>query len=110
MLIQEQFRAHRSLDHGNPNLDNIRRDFNRFGFSLDLQATDPANAARLHHLKEMNLWRNIAAHQSVVPPGGLPSLSELRAWVGPCDGLATSLDGIIYNQLRRILRRSSWPP
>ncbi len=27
VLIQDQFTAHRSLDHGNPNLQNLRKDF-----------------------------------------------------------------------------------
>src|SRR2546422_6654415 len=44
MLLQSQFTAHRKLDHGNPNVQNLREDFERFHFSLDLVATDPANA------------------------------------------------------------------
>src|SRR5258708_2417048 len=39
-LIQAQFRAHRRLDHGNPTLQNLREDFERFGFGLDLAAAD----------------------------------------------------------------------
>ena len=62
VLIQAQFTAHRSLDHGNPNLQNLRKDFERFGFTLNLADADPGNPARLHHLTELNRWRNIAAH------------------------------------------------
>ncbi len=109
-LIQRQFSAHRVLDHGNPNLENIKRDFDRFGFSLDLAASDPANHARLADLKELNKWRNIAAHHGTVPPGGPPTLAEVRGWRGSCDGLGTSLDGIMYNRLRSILRRRPWTP
>ena len=36
VLVQSQFTAHRALDHGNPNLNNIRLDFERFGFILDI--------------------------------------------------------------------------
>src|SRR4051794_31292271 len=53
-LILVQFTAHRKLDHGNPNLQNLRDDFGRFGFPLDLAA---ANPARLTHLGVLNRWR-----------------------------------------------------
>src|SRR3954449_1893724 len=42
VLVQEQFTAHRSLDRGNPNIENIKKDFNRFGFSLDMAGHDAA--------------------------------------------------------------------
>src|SRR5438128_7828457 len=41
VLIQAQFIAHRALDRGNPNLQNLRVDFERFGFTLDLASADP---------------------------------------------------------------------
>ena len=99
VLVQAQFTAQRALDHGNPTSANLKRDFERFGFTLDLAAADPANPTRLQDLAELNRWRNIAAHHGIVPPGGLPSLADLRKWRASCDGLATSLDGIVYNQL-----------
>ena len=75
LLVQEQFTAHRKLDHGNPTHDHLKEDFKRFGFKLDL-ATDPANAPRLVNLSGLNKWRNVAAHQETtcvkfcgVPPG-----------------------------------------
>ena len=108
VLIQRQFIDHLALDHGNPNLENLRRDFQRFGLKLDL-AADPANHLRLRHLSDLNQWRNVAAHQGIVPPGGL-SIADVQAWRNSCDGLAASLDGIMYNQLRRILRRKPWAP
>jgi hypothetical protein len=110
VLIQAQFTASRALDHGNPNLHNIRKDFNRLGFTLNLAAADPANPLRLQHLSGLNEGRNIAAHQGTVPPGGLPTLLELRTWRNSCNGLAVSLDGIMYNQLRTMLRRQPWVP
>lgn len=110
VLFQQQFTANRSLDHGNPNIDNIKKDFNRFGFSLEMAGADPANHARLAHLKDLNKWRNIAAHHGDVPPGGLPSLATIQSWRNSCDGLAASPDVIMYNRLRRILRRQPWIP
>lgn len=109
LLIQRQFITQHALDHGNPNLQNLRRDFGRFGFQLDL-AADPTNTIPLQHLAELNEWRNIAAHHGVVPVSGLPSLGLLRNWLQSCDGLATSLDQIMYNQLRQLLRRQPWTP
>ena len=110
ILIQAQFTAHRALDHGNPNLQNLRKDFERFGFTLNLADADPGNPARLQHLAELNKWRNIAAHHGTVPPAGLPSLTDLHDWRNSCNGLAASLDGVMYNELRRILRRCAWVP
>jgi hypothetical protein len=110
-LIQEQFTTHRALDHGNPNVQNIRADFERFGFILDLGAADPANPPRLTHLGELNRWRNVAAHRGTIPPDlPLLSLPLVRAWRFSCDGLATSLDAIMYNEMRKILRRAPWAP
>jgi hypothetical protein len=109
VLIQAQFTAHLKLDHGNPNLENLRNDFERFGFPLDLGAAAPANPARLHQLAALNRWRNVAAHHGTVPAGALPlSLPSLQSWRASCDGPATSLGDVMYNQLRRILRRAPW--
>ena len=110
LLILAQFSAYRALNHGNPNTDNIAKDFDRFGFDLRSEInTEPANAPRLQHLAALNQWRNVAAHQgTTLPAGGPLTLPTLQAWRGSCDGLATSLDGIMYNQLRKILRRKPW--
>jgi len=110
VLVQQQFTANRSLDKGNPNIDNIKNDFNRFGFSLNMASTDPENHARLVHLKALNQWRNIAAHHGVVPAEGLPSLPTIQDWRHSCNGLATCLDEIMYTRLRHILRRQPWIP
>lgn len=110
ILIQSQFTAHRALDHGNPNLQNLRKDFERFGFVLSLADADPGNRSRLQHLAELNKWRNIAAHHGPVPPAGLPSQTDLRDWRNSCNGLAASLDRIMAHELRRILRRAPWAP
>lgn len=110
MIVQHQFTMNCSLGYGNPNLDNIKKDFNRFGFELDMVAADPANHVRLAHLKELNRWRNIAAHHGNVPPSGLPALTTVQDWLASCNGLACSLDSIMYNQLHVILRHGPWVP
>lgn len=110
LLILAQFSAHRALNHGNPNADNIAKDFDRFGFDLRAEINaDPANTLRRQHLALLNQWRNVAAHQGTpLPIGGPLILARLHEWQRSCDGLATSLDGIMYNQLRRMLRRKPW--
>ena len=109
VLFQAQFTAHRKLDHGNPNLDNLKADFKRFGFSLDLAGANPANPARLAQLAKLNEWRNIAAHQGTPTANAGPlNLPLVTAWQTSCDGLAVSLDEIAYHHLRRILRRRPW--
>ncbi len=109
-IVQTQFATNCALDHGNPNLQNVKKDFERFDFTLNLDAADPSNPMRLRHLAELNKWRNIATHHGDVPPPGLPTLADLRVWKDSCHGLAASLDGIIYNRLRKILRRAPWIP
>src|SRR5262249_24807039 len=98
------------LDHGNPNVENLRIDFSRFGFPLDLYTANPANPSRLIHLGQLNKWRNAAAHYGIPPPGAPLDVPPLQSWRNSCDGLATSLDGIMYTELRRILRRRPWAP
>jgi hypothetical protein len=92
ILIREHFTANRQLDRGNPSLQNLKKDFERFDFTLDL-TVDPANARRLMDLSALIEWRNVAAHQGTTVPAGIPlDLPSLRAWRASCDGLATSLD------------------
>lgn len=108
VLIQNQFTTHRKLDHGNPTHDHLKEDFKRFGLALDLRV-DPVNRPRLDDLSVLNKWRNVAAHQGTTVRTGIPlDLPSLRTWRTSCDGLVSSLDDILYNQLRKILRRNPW--
>jgi hypothetical protein len=110
--VQEQFAAELKLDSNNPTVQTIRKDLQRFGFSLDLVAADPANALRITHLGHLNFWRNTAAHQKTVPaPSGIPpllTLADIRNWKASCDGLARSLDAIMYKQMHVILGAAPW--
>jgi hypothetical protein len=110
ILFQAQFSARRELDRGNPHFGNIVKDFNRFGFAMKaaLDAT-PGIAAYKLDLHNLNEWRNAAAHQNTaLPPGGPLTLPMIQAWRASCDGLATTLDGIMYNQLQARLLRAPW--
>jgi hypothetical protein len=110
--LQAQFAAQLRLDTGNPTAENIRRDFERFGFQLDLPNADPANALRLTDLAHLNYWRNAVAHQkaALLPPGvpAVLNLADIQAWRRSCDGLATCLDGIMQCELARILGAAPW--
>ena len=106
-LIQEQFTAHRKLDRGNPTHDHLKADFKRFGLVLDLSA-DPATRPCLAHLSALNKWRNAAAHQGIAPAGIPLDLPALHVWRSSCDRLAFSLNHIVYDHPRAILRRAPW--
>ena len=110
LLVETQFSEKLKLDHGNPNIENLAEDFGRFGFDLIRTANlDPAFAVQRRHLVELNRWRNTVAHFAP-SPRGLPGLSLASTidWRNSCNGLATSLTAIMYNHLRRLLRRNPW--
>ena len=116
LTSEEQFKGNLRLNSGlnvaNPTVENIRKDFERFGFLFDLANADPANPARITHLGHMNFWRNHAAHQKATPPPlGVPPiliLADIQVWRASCDGLATSLDDIMRKELHRILHVAPW--
>ncbi len=109
---QAQFSAELRLEKGNPNHDNIKRDFNRFGFLLDLRIAHAMGAQRVTDLGHLNEWRNKAAHQGTQQlGGGVPAaltLPIVQGWRGSCDGLATSLDDIMRTELLRIMGVAPW--
>jgi hypothetical protein len=110
--IQAQFAAELALNTGNPTNENIRKDFERFGFLLNLGGAAPGNPQRITHLGHLNYWRNHVAHQKATPPpAGVPAvltLADIQAWRASCDGLATSLDNILRGELTRILGAAPW--
>lgn len=109
---QAQFLTELRLNSGNPTVENIRKDFERFAITLDLPADDPLNVTRVTHLGHLNHWRNTTAHQkaATAPPGIPPVLllSDVRNWKRSCDGLATSLDHIMEGELGRMLGTPPW--
>jgi hypothetical protein len=110
--IQAQFASGLALNTGNPTYENIRKDFERFGFLLDLDGAAVGNPQRVTHLGHLNFWRNHVAHQRATPPPtGVPAvlaLADVQAWRGSCDGLALSLDDIMRQELGRILGAAPW--
>lgn len=109
-LTKSQFMAQIALGTGNPNLQALIRDFERFGMSLRSELdTNPANVVRLNHLALMNQWRNFVVHHGVVAPPGPPlDLPMAQTWQHSCDGLATELDRIVYDYLRATLGAPPW--
>lgn len=107
--VQAQFSAELKINTNNPTVETIRKDFERFAFTLDFD-TDPANAPRLTDLGHLNKWRNAVAHQKVSTPAGIPALTlaGVQGWKVSCDGLAIWLDGTMYNELQRILGAAPW--
>jgi hypothetical protein len=107
--IQAQFTCEMQLDLKNPIKENIRKDFERFAFTLNF-AADPANALRETHLGQLNKWRNAVAHQKVSAPTGVPplTLAAVQVWRTSCDGLAVWLDSIMHHELSRILGAAPW--
>ena len=109
---QAQFFAQLALEKGNPSHDDIKRDFSRFGFLLNLPAAHPAGTQQLTDLGHLNDWRNKAAHQGTQPlGGGVPAaltLPIVQGWRASCDGLATSLDGIMRVEMLRIMGVAPW--
>jgi len=109
---QAQFSARLALEKGNPNHNTIKKDFNRFGFLLNLQAANPAGPQQVTDLGHLNSWRNKAAHQGTRPlGGGVPAtltLPIVQGWRGSCDVLATSLDDILHAELLRIMGVAPW--
>jgi hypothetical protein len=110
--IQAQFAAGLALYTGNPTIENIRKDFKRFGFLLNLAGATPGNPLRVTHLGHLNYWRNHVAHQKATPPPtGVPAvltLADVQAWRASCDGLAASLADIMWQELTRILGAAPW--
>jgi len=109
---QAQFSAQLALEKGNPTYDNIKKDFNRFGLLLNLHAAHPAGTQQVTDLGHLNAWRNRAAHQGTKPLGiGVPpalTLPIVQGWRASCEGLATSLDGIMRVELLRITGTAPW--
>jgi hypothetical protein len=110
--IQAQFATELKLNTANPTIANIRKDFERFGFLLDLGAAVPGNPQRVTDLGHLNYWRNASAHQKATPPpAGVPAvltLAVIQTWRASCDGLATSLDAIMRQELLNFLGVAPW--
>ena len=91
------------MESGNPNYANLKRDFNRFGFSLDLHV---ASAPQVTDLGHLIVWRNKAAHQGARPlPSGVPvalTVPVIQGWKASCDRLAAALDAIMQTELLRV--------
>ena len=116
LLAQKQFSASLALDRGNPSHDNIVKDFNRLGLDLSFTAahvTDHVvNEPRITSLGHLQAWRNRAVHQGTGSLGGgipaLLTLAIIRDWREACNGLAASLDDIMYQHLTGVFGAPPW--
>ena len=116
LLVQRQFVSSLALEKGNPSNENLVKDFSRFGFPLNFTAAyvadHLANGPRVTDVGHLQAWRNRAVHQGTSPlGGGVPAvlaLPILRNWRDSCNGLAVSLDDIMYNHLQGILGAPPW--
>jgi len=101
-----------AMEKANPSYENLKRDFNRFGFQLNLLTASPDGPRSVTDLGHLNDWRNRAAHQANHPfVGGVPqrlTLTILNEWQKTCERLASVLDGIMYNELTAILTAPPW--
>lgn len=97
---------------GNPKYETICHDFDRFGVAIrDELKADPANALRITHLGQLNTWRNYCAHRKQIPPvgaGGPLTIRQIHTWQDSCNGLVTSIDGIMYNELTKLTGSRPW--
>lgn len=118
-MFQELGERGRELSGGNAKYSSIKADFERFDFDLTHALTaDPAtppavltaNQGHITLIDHLNAWRNYAAHHNTRPPpvGGPFTLPTVRAWKNSCDGLATELDRVMYNQLATLTGAAPW--
>ena len=112
VLVQGVLVAERRLDGGNASFEALTADFDRFAFDSGaaLAAAHPDGPQRITRLGHLNKWRNYAAHQKKTAPqtAGTLDLPSIRQWRDACDGLAASLDGVLYNQLVTLTGVAPW--
>jgi hypothetical protein len=119
--LQQALRAacttSRRLDRGNADPDGLRKDFGLFGMKLwpDLTVSYPSKSAEWQRkLELLNAVRNGLAHDDgnrlvkVRAVGWPPTLASVRRWRAALDGLATGMDHVTREHLRRLLNVTPW--
>jgi hypothetical protein len=113
-LLREQFIWERRMDRGNPTVDNIRSDFNRFGLQFwdEIRAEHAGNQRREAILRELNEWRNAIARQDFTRPGlsGRTTLHlhEVKSWRRAVHRLAQAFDKVMGARLEALLGAPPW--
>jgi hypothetical protein len=119
LMFQRLCEEGRELSKANAKYSSIKADFERFDFSLtDALTADPllalavraTNAELITRINHLNSWRNYAAHHNALPPnvGGPFTLLMVQLWKNSCNGLATELDRVMYNQLMALTGVAPW--
>jgi hypothetical protein len=107
----------RRLDRGNADSDGLRKDFSLFGMNLwsALTVSYPAKSTEWRRkLELLNETRNGLAHDDgtrlvkMRAAGWSPTLASVRRWRAALDGLATGMDHVTGEHLRRILGVAHW--
>jgi hypothetical protein len=117
-ILRARLLEARKLDTGNPNPGNIGSDFRRLGFDLWplMRARSARSDQRKARLEQLNRWRNAIAHQDFSDTGALDLgagrvdlwLADVKAWRAACDGLAVTLDEVVYDALLRLAGPPPW--
>jgi hypothetical protein len=116
LVVEAGFTRGRQLDGGNAQPGSLGADFKRLGieFWLKVDAHHPKNSERKKSLEDLNLWRNVIAHQdfSKLGPNVSPNLNlkRVRHWRTTCGRLARSFDEVMRHHLQSLIGSSPWPP
>jgi hypothetical protein len=118
IAIEAALTQRRWLDRGNPNIENIREDFARFGMDIwgKVLGLDIRNEKRRDRLKQLLVWRNAIVHQDLPPKGGNATtvsgtsrtLDWARTFRDACSQLAVHFDRVAGDQLALLVGSAPW--
>lgn len=118
IAVLAAMQSNRRLDHGNPNVRNIRGDFAKFGmtFWLAVEARDARNKGRRARLDQLLMWRNAIAHQDfgfspdeqLTLAGTNRSLTWIKLWRSSCNLLAMDFDAAVRDYIRALVGTAPW--
>jgi hypothetical protein len=109
-ILREAWVSDRKLDKGNPNADNLQRDFSRLGFNFSSSILTIQLSKRLVSLND---WRNAIAHLDFNKPAlkGKTTLrvAQVRSFRSLCNRLAEKMDKSTCQHIQSITGQKPWP-